>query len=685
MQSMKKVFALAVSALATLVAQTTVGDTFYVATDGNDGASGDSDHPFATIAAGVSAATASSVPRKVVVRTGEYKIDAAIEISNALTIESETGNRADVVIDGQGKTPLVKWTASSGIRGAVLSGLTLANGYSTEGGFASAGVYMYGGTITNCVVRGCLLNGEGTKDAYGAGIYVRSGGTYYFSHVVDTVISGNVVSNAIPAGANKHSRGGGIYLSASSGESGCVVRGCTVENNVAWLSRGTNDQNNPQGHLCLGGGICAEAAGSEISDCIIRGNCATNATPNGIAGCGGGVYASAGATVSNCLVYANMASAQGGGVCADAAIVTHCTITNNVINAVKSAGSNIRGAGVLLSGTNPQCRNSVVAGNRLQGASTIYGNAAIGGGGGIGITGASALVANCAVTNNSAHVGGAFVVYGAAGAVISNCLVCANSGSSGGGAMYYWRPQGVLMTDCIIVDNAAAGDGGAVCFGKSASANCGGLSFRNCFISRNYLTAGDGLFTSYVNAAYSQPLTIEYCTIAANTSNWFVVSTDAKTSVSNVFCRGNVIFETRRRVSPYALVTAVFGPTGAEDVSSATTNAWYNFTESGLAGFSTDSQYGNFKTITSASFADAKSGDYRLVRASGAIDKGGPSQGWMAGRSRMDMGDGTMTVVPDGGYGIDIVRNNASPRLRRNPDPGCFELWYELGMMMMVK
>jgi hypothetical protein len=683
MQHKIKAFALAACSLAMLGARTAVGDTFYVATDGKDGADGSSETPFATIAAGVTAAAASSAPRKVIVRTGEYKIDTVIEITASMTIESETGEPTDVIIDGQGATPLVKWTDANR---STLSGLTLANGYCKTGGSASAGVYMEGGTIANCVVRGCLLTGEGTEDALGAGIFVRSI-SGHVSYVEDTVVSGNVVSNAIPAAANKSSKGGGIYL---TGTTNGVVRGCTVENNIAWLSRGTNDQNNPQTNLCRGGGICSEAPGCEILDCKIRDNCATNATPNGKTGCGGGVYASNGATVSNCLVYANMASAQGGGVCADTAIVTHCTITNNVINAVKSAGSDVRGAGVLLSGTNPQCRNSVVAGNRLQGASSIYSNSAIGGGGGIGITGESALVANCAVTNNSAHLGGAFVVYGAAGAVISNCLVSANSGSSGGGVMYYWRPQGVLMTDSIVVDNVAGGDGGAVCFGKTAGTNCGGLAFRSCFISRNYLTAGDGLFNSAVAAAYFQPLTIEYCTLAANTSNWFVVSTDAKTSVSNVFCRGNVILGTRRRVSPYNAVTAMFGPTGAEDVFSATTNAWYNFTESNLVGFSTDLKYGNFNTLTAADFADAANGDYRLSSKSAARNAGGVVQGWMGNGAKsgpFDMGDGTMDVVCDAnGYGVTLVRREAFPRLSGSvPDAGCFEYQAPSGLSIIFR
>ena len=671
-----------------LAAHAALGGTYYVATNGNDGASGDSDHPFATIAAGVSAAAASSAPRKVIVRTGEYKIDSIISVAAPLTIESETGNPADVVIDGQGATPLMKSTNWG--NAITLCGITLQNGYCNTGndGYQTAGVYMYGGMITNCVVKGCLLTGEGAKDSCGAGIYARS--SYEDNihvRVVDTVVSGNVVSNANPEARNTYSRGGGIYL---TGTAKSVVRGCTVENNVAWLSRGTNDQNNPQGHLCLGGGICAEAAGSEISDCIIRGNCATNATANGYTGCGGGVYASSGTTVSNCLVYGNMASAKGGGICADASTVTHCTITNNVINAAKSGGSQIRGAGVYLAGANPQCLNSIIDGNRLQGASGMYHNSAICGGGGVGIAGTSALVANCTISHNTAHAGGAFLVYGAAGAVISNCLVQANSGSLGGGVMVYNFPQGVSMTDCVIVDNTSAGSG-VICWGKSAGANCAGLAFRNNFISRNCLTAGDGLFKSEVDAKYSQPLTIEYCTIAANTSNWFVVETGAESSVSNVFCRGNVIFETRRGVSPYALVTAVFGPTGAGDVSSATTNAWYNFTESGLAGFSTDSQYGNSKTLTSASFADAANGDYRLVKSSGAIDKGGPAQSWMGRGSKkgpFDMGDGTMTVVPDedGGYGVSIVRNNAVPRLcGSNPEPGCFEFMTVSGLCIIVR
>ena len=102
--------------------------TFYVATNGNDGADGSSEKPFATIAAGVSAAAASSAPRKVIVRTGTYKISEVISIPNAaMSIESETGNPVDVVIDGQGVTPVLKWANWNGQ--IIVSGITVANGF----------------------------------------------------------------------------------------------------------------------------------------------------------------------------------------------------------------------------------------------------------------------------------------------------------------------------------------------------------------------------------------------------------------------------------------------------------------------------------------------------------------------------------------------------------------------------
>jgi len=152
--------------------------------------------------------------------------------------------------------------------------------------------------------------------------------------------------------------------------------------------------------------------------------------------------------------------------------------------------------------------------------------------------------------------------------------------------------------------------------------------------------------------------------------------------------RGNVIFGTRRYVSPYALTSSVCGPTGATDVFAATTNAWYNFT-GGISGFNyTDATYGNFNTVTADWFMDQAAGDYRLQRLPAVQEKGGPVKDWMGSGRRVgpkDMGDGTMTVEPYDKYGVRIVRNNALPRLKNFPEPGCFELWWPKGVGISFK
>ncbi len=666
--------------------------TFYVATNGSDGADGSSETPFATIAKGVDAATQTYSPRKVVVRSGTYMIDAVLTINAAMTIESETGNPADVIIDGQGRTSLVKTTDWG--NGVILSGITLQNGYNDFGQGANvkegqtAGIYMFGGMVTNCVVKNCFLTGSGTRNAQGAGIFALSSkGDGVIAQVVDTHVFGNVASNDIPGGSDYPVKGAGIYM----GNVGGIVRGCTVENNVAWMRKGTQATYNPAGYLCSGGGIFANG-GCEVVDCIISGNMATNACATGYAGSGGGIYAGGGSVISNCLVCGNMASAQGGGIQVSESDIIRCTITNNTILAVNSGGVMLYGAGVCLGGANSRCVNSRVEGNSMLGVTQLYGNTAVQGGGGIALITSSsgALVADCTISDNVSHHGGALLAYAAPDAVVSNCLIKGNSASKNGGAVGYWRPQNVLITDCVVVSNTSAGSG-AISYGNNSDSNCRGITFRNSFFFRNRLpTAGDGLFAGNPSVTFVQPLKIEYCTVVSNESKYFIISTGATTSMSNVFCRGNVFFANRNVLSypnDYKLST-IGGPTGANDIFAATTNAWYNFTDvvSGLNY--TDETYGNYNTVAGDWFTELATGDYRLVMASSAHDKGGPVQDWMGSGLRngpSDMGDGTMTVVPDGGYGIDIVRNNALPRLKKVPEPGCFELWFPVGIGISFK
>ena len=659
------------SAVLAAFAVTASANTYYVATNGDDDAAGGETTPFATIAKGVSKAAESSEPRKVIVRTGTYKIDSAILISEALTIESETGNPADVIIDGQGVTPLVKWTKTLA---ATLSGLTLTNGYSNVGGYASAGVYLDGGTVTNCVVTGCLATGNGSTGAYGGGISTY-GSANYPSRIIDTRVCKNIASNVCPDGADLYAGGGGIYMFVS----GAIVSKCTVEDNCAWFYR-----ENPSvwvpGAVIRGGGIgIAKTATCEIRDSIIRNNIATNACDNGLAGQGGGIYINNSSVVSNCLVYGNMASAQGGGIAAYKSSIVRCTISNNTIHAVRDAAYNLYGAGVYLDGGS-KCIDSRVENNRLLGCKTLGGGGTDGGGGGIALTGSTPnLVANCYVADNYAHLGGAFFAKNANDSVISNCLVQGNSATNGG-VLGWYEPKNVMVTDCVMRYNIATN--GSVSYAyKTPKSDFDGLVFRNSFMYGNTARMGDGsILYGPLRANFSHPLTLDHCTVVSNAAR-YVVGLNGDPQASNVFLRGNVFFGNRRK-SNNAVSTMDGGA-----ILAATTNTCYNFAES-ATGLNTDPKYGNCTTLTADYFADAAAYDYRLRMGGDAQDKGGPVKDWMGTGGKngpLDMGDGTMTVVPDGGYGISIVRNNAVPRVKNLPEPGCFELWWPLGFIMSLQ
>ncbi|MBR3921866.1 MAG: hypothetical protein IKJ45_02040 [Kiritimatiellae bacterium] len=654
------------------------GGTYYVSTGGSDGADGSAETPFATIAKGVETAAASSEPRKVIIKTGTYAINSAISITSALILESESGNPADVVIDGLGTTPLVRWI---GNYDATLSGLTLTNGYCGTG--SGAGVLMNGGTITNCVITGCLLTGGGTRAAYGAGIYAGFEEDKLRASIINTHVVGNTVSNSCASGEYQASCGGGIYFPKHGNG---VVRGCTVANNVAWFYGANPSATTPTANHSMGGGIATypyECA-CLITDCIVRGNMATNASPNGQAGRGGGIAAGAGTVISNCLVYGNIASSQGGGIAINGATVTHCTITNNAIQAAQSEAYSVFGGGVALgayNGVGSKCLNSRVEANAIRGMTkAYYNNSNIGGGGGVSITGNNGIVANCSVSGNYAHCGGALMTYNS-NAVVSNCLISGNSASNAGGVLEYWKPQKVLVTDCVIASNTAAT--AAVSYGGEVTADCGGLTYRNSYIFSNCTSTANYLFYGHLNAAYCQPLVIDHCTVVSNSATYFIVQAATLGGMTNVFARGCVFFGNTTRNGGKLTMG---GPNGASTVLAATTNTWYNFSDN-VGGFNADATYGNNTSLATDIFVNAAGGDYRFRRNTAAIGHGGPVEDWMGDggkRGPLDMGDGTMTIASVGEHGISISRNNAVPRVKGSPEPGCFETWWAPGLMLTI-
>ena len=129
-----------------------------------------------------------------------------------------------------------------------------------------AGVYLEGGTITNCVIRG----NRAWKN-HGGGIYVAGAS----ARVTGCVIDGNVCD----FNDNKSRYGGGVYL-----ENG-VVDNCVITNNTA----------------ALAAGVCQ--VGGTLLNGLIKDNHSARSY--------GGVYSTGGA-IEDCIISDNTAKVSGG-------------------------------------------------------------------------------------------------------------------------------------------------------------------------------------------------------------------------------------------------------------------------------------------------------------------------------------------------------------------------------------
>ncbi len=143
------------------------------------------------------------------------------------------------------------------------------------------------------------------------------------------------------------------------------------------------------GFLLSGGGLLNQSTGNvELHGCVVIGNSA------GVAG--GGVYNSGRLAIVACVISANRVgglenSRYGGGIFnAGSLTVINSTIAANTVRSSHQSLGLERGGGICSTG-------DLYVGN-----STISGNdAALGGGGGIGVTGGTAIFTNVTVSDNS--------------------------------------------------------------------------------------------------------------------------------------------------------------------------------------------------------------------------------------------------------------------------------------------
>ncbi|NLJ82554.1 MAG: T9SS type A sorting domain-containing protein [Bacteroidales bacterium] len=124
-----------------------------------------------------------------------------------LNLRNFTINKS--ILDGQYKTRVVNTKESNSDKPTLLDGFIIQNGSSSSGG---AGVYMNGGTLSNCIIRF-----NTTDSGYGGGIYVRTK-----SNIVNCLIHNN-----------QGVFGGGAIIWDST-----YFINCTFANNIATTNGG---------------------------------------------------------------------------------------------------------------------------------------------------------------------------------------------------------------------------------------------------------------------------------------------------------------------------------------------------------------------------------------------------------------------------------------------------------------
>ena len=316
---------LALAAFAVFCACDAYAGIVYVSdTSGNDANDGSSwALAKQTIQGGVDATVAGDT---VLVTNGTYNTGSRVSpnqilcksrvvICNAITVKSVNGP-SNTMIVGQG--PLGEnairciWMTN----GAVLSGFTLTNGFTTSLGSGFESDDSGGGAwcqSSSVVLTNCILI-ENSANRYGGGVYqgtinnctltrnsAKLGGGAYDC----TLNSCALTANSTPY----EGYGGGAYV--------CTLNECTLTGNSGtWGgASGASTLDN-----CTITSNSASAGGAAyfgtLNNCIMTGN--------SVSGYGGGAYY---ATLNNCILIGNYAGNYGGG--ANTCTLNNCTLTGN--------------------------------------------------------------------------------------------------------------------------------------------------------------------------------------------------------------------------------------------------------------------------------------------------------------------------------------------------------------------
>lgn len=249
----------------------------------------------------------------VLIGAGLYSLSNEVVLLRGITVRGSDGKTKTVIQ----RNPLFVTRLFSVLHAdAVIEELTLRNGSGPAAHDTGGGLYMTAGTVRDCMVSNCTaISGGGitmtggavsnslivnNPTKYGGGASGQGGGIY---------MSGGTVSWCTLRGNSSTRHGAGVRMLGAT----AVLRNSIIEyNSDAWGGSVNIDaaalvencliMGNAGGNYLGGGGLYLNAAGARIRNCTVVGNSTT--------GDGGGIKRVNG-SVTNSIVFGNVATGTG--------------------------------------------------------------------------------------------------------------------------------------------------------------------------------------------------------------------------------------------------------------------------------------------------------------------------------------------------------------------------------------
>jgi fibronectin-binding autotransporter adhesin len=341
-----------------------------------------------------------------------------------------------------------------------ISNMSISNG---GGAYALVNAALTGGSFTGnqCTGASCLGGGlsisgtltlSGTQFINNASLG-NGGGARLVGPA--TLTNGSFQGNQCTSAAGIGCQGGGLF----------ALKALTLTN-TAFTSNAS---------VGGGGGAAVVAGAAVVSGGTFQGNQCTGAL---VGGCfGGGLYATAGLTLSGTQFINNTSIAAGGGAAAHGGLGP---VTGDLSQTQQPSA----GSGAPAAGPN-HLTSALFQGNRCTGGGCR--------GGGLVATGATLVSGSSFSGNQSANVGGGLVITGGGQLTLANVTLSGNSASSSGGGLYAGGASQARLYNVTLADNTAPAGGG---LGVSPAATVG---VSNTIIANNTASncAGPILFGTH--------------------------------------------------------------------------------------------------------------------------------------------------------------------------------------------